>query len=211
MSFWGSLLFFDRVHFVTLTIHTFFSFQYSYSLHSWTLLKRGIFVDTPPPEELDFSAVFQRASQVGCFQAAKDWWGRLLGDRWDRFAGWLACWGRHEQRNEKKEGYRETGFFFQKGGGRPCGGGQTRKKGKKTRNRGKRDRERSRRELGGKNRVSWGVFRRRKLEGFLFSGRRRNRGGGSVRSNYFCSREHSGKLTTHFLLYFYHHCFLFLL
>ena len=44
-SFWGSPLLFDRVHFIPLIIHTFFSFQCSYSLHSWALPKRGIFVD----------------------------------------------------------------------------------------------------------------------------------------------------------------------
>ena len=45
LSLWGSPWFFGRVHFIPLTIHTFFSFQCSYSLHSWALPKRGIFVD----------------------------------------------------------------------------------------------------------------------------------------------------------------------
>ena len=44
MYLWGSFLFFDRVHFIPLTFHTFFSLSCSYSLHSWTLPKRGIFV-----------------------------------------------------------------------------------------------------------------------------------------------------------------------
>ena len=47
--------------------------------------------------------------------------------------------------------------------------------------------------------------------GVSFSGRRLNRGGGFVRSKYFCSREHPGKLIMYPLLYFYHYCFLFLL
>ena len=45
VSLWGSSLFFGRAHFIPLTIHTFFSLQCSCSLHSWALLKRGIFVD----------------------------------------------------------------------------------------------------------------------------------------------------------------------
>ena len=45
VSLWGSPLFFSRVHFIPLTIHNFFSLQCSYSLHSWALPKRGIFVD----------------------------------------------------------------------------------------------------------------------------------------------------------------------
>ena len=45
VSLWGSSLFFGRVHFIPLTIHTYFSLQCSCFLHSWTLPKRGIFVD----------------------------------------------------------------------------------------------------------------------------------------------------------------------
>ena len=48
VSLWGSSWFFGKVYFITLTIHTFFSLQCSYSLHSWTLPKRGIFVDPFP-------------------------------------------------------------------------------------------------------------------------------------------------------------------
>ena len=60
----------------------------------------------PPPEERDFSAVFQRASQVGCFQATEDWWGRLLGDRWDRFVGWLGLLRETKKTGEEREGER---------------------------------------------------------------------------------------------------------
>ena len=45
VPFGGLSLLFSRVHFSPLTFHTFFSFSCSYSLHSWTLPKRGIFVD----------------------------------------------------------------------------------------------------------------------------------------------------------------------
>ena len=44
MSFWGSHLFFGRVHFILLTIHTFFLLQCLHSLHPWALPKMGIFV-----------------------------------------------------------------------------------------------------------------------------------------------------------------------
>ena len=78
VSLWGSPWFFGRVHF-PLTIHTFFSLQCSCSLHSWTLPKRGIFVD--PPDSVFFFYVyfsdypgFQLNEAVRLRQGAESGW-----------------------------------------------------------------------------------------------------------------------------------------
>ena len=96
VSFWGSLLFFDRVHFVTLTIHTFFSFQYSYSLHSWTLPKRGIFVD--PPKE--HRAFLLHDYFFAVLLTPLKWVGAADGMGVRRWLGWEA----KKRKKEKKRG-----------------------------------------------------------------------------------------------------------
>ena len=53
--FWGPPLFFDKVHYIALTFHTFVSLHCLCSLHSRTLSKRGIFVD---PQVLFLGGVF---------------------------------------------------------------------------------------------------------------------------------------------------------
>ena len=76
-----------------------------------------VFVDPPYPRSRGFLGFmiifcgFSDSSQVGWFQAAEgDWWGRLLGGRWDGGYG-VACEGRWKRERKSHEKGRE-GIFW---------------------------------------------------------------------------------------------------